>query len=112
MGLPGIKERVAAETENAERQQAAAAIKALSAQAPGAAGTIGSVTVAPPTAGETSAAAATNTAQISDTQISEDTKARMQSDIAAATSVGAQAASYSSNTNATGLLIDQGNNPS
>ena len=91
MGLPGIKERVAAETENAERQKAAAAIKALSAQAPGAAGTVGSVTVAPPTAGETSAAAATNTAQISDTQISEDTKARMQSDIAAATSVGAQA---------------------
>lgn len=98
MGLPGVREHVAAANETAERQRAAAAIQALSAQAPSAAGTIGSVTLAPPTAGETTAAASANIAQISGTQVqdtsankSEDTKARIDSDIAAATSVGAQA---------------------
>ena len=98
MGLPGIKESVAAATATAERQKAAAAIQALTAQASSAAGTIGSVTLAPPTAGETTAAASAGTAQISGTQVqntsvnqSEDAQALIESDIAAATSVGAQA---------------------
>ncbi len=94
--LPGIREHVAAATTQAQQQATTAAIQALASQTQSPAGAIGSVVLAPPTAGEEAAALAL--AQISAVQVDPaptaeaeaDVQASIANDVAAAASVGAQ----------------------
>jgi len=95
--LPGIREQFAAATQTAQQQATTAALQALATQTQSTAGAIGSVTVATPPTGEGTAAPAI--AQISETQVETtpidvnqaDADARIARDVAAASSVGAQA---------------------